>query len=33
MATSMHAIQGVSFVIACLKRIKIVKEIFALEIE
>lgn len=33
MATSMHAIRGVPFIIACLERIKIVREIFALEIE
>lgn len=33
MATSLHAIQGIPFIIACIKRIETTKDIFALEVE
>ena len=33
MATSMHAVTGIPFIVGCLKRIELTKDIFALEIE
>ena len=33
MATTFNAVRGITFIKACLRRIEVIKELFALEIE